>query len=206
MANVVTKDLKTHMMSKIREKVRAVYFEREVGEELNEAEAALKAVVVAEIDALFPPADIEILEKHNCTDSMGVVRVYKRKDGVVGAEGSWSSRGGTQTEVCRGIKFPSPKSRDTLLREIAAKNQKVFLDFFNLSDRIECEIKTILEAYESRLKVGIGIKRLLAEYPGMKEFLPVEDDTPKAPVEPKKSELLIAEFEKSIAEEAVNAD
>lgn len=201
MAKVITNDLKAKIMANIRTKVRATYLENEIGEELRQADEAVRDAIINAVNAFCSPKEMAVLKKFNCVNSFGTIGVLKKGSGEIFAETSWSARReGVNTSLCKDLDFPGNNSQDKFLRELSAKEQPVFANFFTLGDRIECEIGAIVSAYESRLKVGRGIKRLLEEYPGMADFIPKEE-APKIPEPPKKTEILIAEFEKSLSGE-----
>lgn len=205
MAKIITNDLKSKIMANVHAKVRATYLENEIGEELRQAESAVAAVIIDAVNAFCSPKEMAVLKKFNSTNSFGTIGVRKNSSGEVFAETSWSARReGVTTSLCKDLDFPGNSSQDRFLRELSAKEQPIFANFFTLGDRIKCEIGAIVSAYESRLKVGRGIKRLLEEYPGMSDFIPAEE-APKMPEPPKKAELLIAEFEKSLSGEEVAA-
>lgn len=205
MAKIITNDLKKKIMANVRAKVRATYLENEIGEELKQAENAVYAVIVAAVDAFCPPKDMAVLNKYGCTENFGCIGIRKNNAGRVFAETSWSARNeGVTTSLCKDEQFPAQNSKDKFLRALSEKEQAVFANFFSIGDRIECEIAAIVAAYEQRLKPGRGIKRLLEEHPGMGCFIP-EEDGPKKAEPPKKTELLIAEFEKSLSGEEVAA-
>jgi len=205
MAKIITNDLKAKIMANVRTKVRATYLKNEIGEELTQAEEAVKATIVDAVNEFCPPKSMSILKKYNNADTFGTIGVRKRQDGNCFAETSWSARReGVTTALCKDLNFPCNNSQDKFLRELSEKKQPIFANFFNIADRIECEIGAIVSAYEARLKVGRGVKRLLEEYPGMSEFIPAAE-APKLPEPPKKTEMLISQFEKSISGEEVAA-
>lgn len=205
MAKIITNDLKAKIMANVREKVRATYLKNEIGEELRQAENAVCSTIIEAVNEFCPPKSMAILKKYGSADTFGIIGVRKNKEGDVFAETSWSARrGGVTTASCKDLNFPVNNSRDKFLRELSEKKQPIFANFFNIADRIECEIGAIVSAYEARLKVGRGIKRLLEEYPGMSEFIPTAE-APKQPEPPKKTEMLISQFEKSISGEEVAA-
>ena len=205
MAKIITNDLKAKIMANVRTKVRATYLKNEIGEELKQAEESVRGAIIEAVNKFCPPKDMAVLKKYRGTNTFGTIEVRKNNEGNVFAETTWSSRReGVTTALCKDLNFPCNNSQDKLLRELSEKKQPIFANFFNIADRIECEIGAIVSAYEARLKVGRGIKRLLEEYPGMSEFIPAAE-APKLPEPPKKTEMLISQFEKSISGEEVAA-
>lgn len=205
MAKIITNDLKAKIMANVREKVRATYLKNEIGEELRQAENVVCSTIIEAVNEFCPPKSMAILKKYGCADTFGIIGVRKNKEGDVFAETSWSARReGVTTALCKDLNFPCNNSQDKFLRELSEKKQPIFSNFFNIADRIGCEISAIVSAYEARLKVGRGVKRLLEEYPGMSEFIPAAE-APKLPEPPKKTEMLISQFEKSISGEEVAA-
>lgn len=205
MAKIITNDFKAKIMANVREKVRATYLKNEIGEELRQAENAVCSTIIEAVNEFCPQKHMAVLKKYNNADTFGIIGVRKRQDGSCFAETSWSARReGVTTASCKDLNFPCNNSQDKFLRELSAKEQPIFANFFNIADRIECEIGAIISAYESRIKVGRGVKRLLEGYPSMADFIPKEE-VPRVPEPPKKTELLISEFEKQISGEEVAA-
>ena len=198
MAYIITKDLKSSIMKNVREKVTKTYFDGEVGEELRLLEDQLAQEVTKTLRTWYPESDVAVYEKYEDTCEVGNIRISKNlRSGELLVD-----NGVAQSVVFRGaekFKIPSCEYSRRLRSRIISAHAEMFSRFFDLSDRINCEISAIISAYEVRLKYGFGVKRLLKEYPSMKEFLPKPEAAAKTPTPIKPTEMLVKEFERSLA-------
>ena len=197
MAYIITKDIKSTIMKNVREKVTKTYFEGEVGEELRLLEEQLAQEVTKTLRTWYPESDVAVYEKYNDTTTVGSIRISKNLRSGELLVGNVVAK----SVMFRGVakfKIPSCESSSRLHSRIVSAQEEMFSRFFDLSDRVNCEVAAIISAYESRLKYGIGVKRLLKEYPSMKEFLPVIGEEAKAPTPINPTEMLVKEFERSL--------